>query len=94
MSVNELGNKGSDAIEERVAKVWIDVLKLTTDNVDRNATFIEMGGDSIAAVLCMTRLRGEFGPDLDVDISDFFDTRSTIMNFADGILKNNSTELN
>ena len=79
--------------ELKVAHVWMAVLDLEDEFPSITRSFADLGGDSVAALLCISRLRNVFGPDLDVDISDFFQDESTIKNFARSIEQCNSTEL-
>jgi len=78
--------------EQKIIEVWVNVLGLPDRQISVTASFLELGGDSVAAALCRSRLRNTFGPELDADLSDFFDEASTIQNFANGIHLYNSTE--
>ncbi len=69
-------------IEELVAQVWRDVLKLDTIGIHEN--FFELGGHSLLAVQIISRLRGIF--DKDVPIPAIFDT-PTIAGLATTIEK-------
>jgi acyl carrier protein len=80
-------------IEIKVARVWMEVLKIDHDIPKITLSFLDLGGDSVSAALCVSRLRSVFGPDLDTDLSDFFDPKSTIEAFAKGIEQSNSTEI-
>src|SRR4030095_4625150 len=51
--------------EERVAKLWREVLGLADLGV--YDSFLELGGDSLLATRLMARLRGEVGVDLGMD---------------------------
>lgn len=87
-------NPANDSLgESKVVRIWTDVLKLEDGQIDLDSTFLELGGDSLSAVLCMSRLRGIFGSSLDSDLSDFFDSQSTIRNFAIAIARYNSTDI-
>jgi acyl carrier protein len=80
-------------IQEKIASIWTEVLRKGGAPIDVGTSFLDLGGDSLSAVLCMSRLRNTFGPELDVDLSDFFDERSTVHNFAVSIQNTNSTEI-
>ena len=71
-----------DSTEETIRRIWTTVIHPEGDLLEIDTSFLGLGGDSLAAVLCMSRMRTAFGADLDVDISDFFDERSTIRNFS------------
>lgn len=73
--------------------MWKAVLRLGETLPSITTSFVDLGGDSLAATLCMSRLRNIFGPDLDIDLSDFFDDKATVKNFAEGIDSCNSTQL-
>jgi hypothetical protein len=79
--------------EVGVSSAWMNALDLTDGPPDIDTSFISLGGDSMTAVLCMTRLRTTFGYQLDMDISDFFHEQSTIRNFAKAIDRSSSTDL-
>jgi acyl carrier protein len=79
--------------ELKVGRVWAQALGLENEIPELTANFLSLGGDSVSAVLCMSRLRSLFGSELDIDLSDFFDERSTVKNFAGAIDKTNSTQL-
>ncbi len=55
------------AVEETVAGIWAQVLKL--ERVGRQDDFFDLGGNSLLAVRVMARLRAE---GLQVDVSDLF----------------------
>lgn len=79
--------------ELKIADIWMEVLGLQNELLDVDTNFLDLGGDSLSALLCVSRFRNKFGPDLDTDLSDFFDQNSTIRNLAKSIDQSNSTEL-
>jgi acyl carrier protein len=54
-----------DAIEQRLLAIWSETLDL--DPIAADDTFVELGGDSIAATLCLNRIQTEFGVEVPVD---------------------------
>jgi amino acid adenylation domain-containing protein len=53
------------ATEKRVEAVWCELLGV--DGVPgRTATFFELGGDSLLAMRCLSRVNREFGVDIDI----------------------------
>jgi amino acid adenylation domain-containing protein len=58
-----------DTLEMRVAKIWQEILDVPSINIKDN--FFDLGGDSILALILMTRIRQEFGQDL--QLSTLFD---------------------
>lgn len=89
----ENGHDSYLLLELEVTRIWMAALGLEADFPSATSSFVDLGGDSIAAYLCMSRLRRKFGDELDVDISDFFDEKSTIENFARAILTSKSTKV-
>jgi len=63
---NEIGN----ALES----IWKSVLKVNT--CDENTEFIQLGGDSLAAMLCISRISATIG--VEIDIEEFFLEGATI----------------
>jgi len=53
---------------KRVLAIWQDVLANNTCNADDD--FLDAGGDSLAAMLCIARIHSEFGVELELE--DFF----------------------
>jgi acyl carrier protein len=54
------------SIEEFLRSVWLEVLYV--EHVSRTDNFIELGGDSIAAALCLIRVEAMFGVRLEVEV--------------------------
>ena len=60
-------------MSETQIEVWLASLFAEVGlgvNVDRDEDFIRLGGDSLSAMLCISRIRAEFGVELSVE--DFF----------------------
>jgi FkbM family methyltransferase len=56
------GARALNAVEEIVASIWADVLRL--DEVDVDTNFFELGGHSLLATQVMSRIREAFGIEL------------------------------
>ena len=63
---------------QKVAEIWGAVLQLAS--LSDNVSFLDLGGDSLAAMSCIARLRTCFG--VEFTIEDFFLIDSTIANFS------------
>jgi acyl carrier protein len=70
--------------EQKLTEIWQDVLELSTVNVDQE--FLDLGGDSLTAMMCISRTRKLFGVELSIE--DFFMEHSTIAVFAQTIDEN------
>ena len=46
--------------------IWTEILNLDTIADDDN--FLDLGGDSIAAMLCLNRIRARFGVDIPMTV--------------------------
>jgi acyl carrier protein len=64
--------------EQQLIEMWQHVLELSTVNV--NDEFLDLGGDSLTAMMCISKIRRQFGVELLIE--DFFMENSTIANFA------------
>jgi len=64
--------------EERVRAIWKSVLD--SPDLGLHDNFLNLGGDSLSAMLCISRLRAEFG--IEMTIEDFFFDQATVSNFA------------
>ena len=67
--------------EQKLVTIWAEILKTSTLTVHDD--FIDLGGDSLAAMLCLSRLRTAFG--VKFDFEDFFGDHATIAEFAAAI---------
>jgi acyl carrier protein len=70
-------------IEEQVLGIWRNVLRIET--IDLNHTFVDLGGDSLAAMLCISRVRAAFQVELSVD--DFMANDATVASHTSQIEK-------
>jgi surfactin/lichenysin synthetase A len=69
--------------EKEILLIWRDVLRRR--EIDLHETFLDLGGDSLSAMLCMSRLRKIFG--IELQLEDFFLDNATISAIADMIDK-------
>jgi len=74
---HENGSSITDT-EKDLKAIWAAVLQKDDLELDRN--FIDLGGDSLSAMLCISRVRSAFGVDLAVE--DFFLDQATISDIA------------
>jgi acyl carrier protein len=65
-------------IEEQLTGVWKDLLQ--TENLTVSDDFSALGGDSLVAMSCISRVRRMFGVELSIE--DFFLDNATIAGFA------------
>jgi acyl carrier protein len=59
----------TEAIEPRLAQIWRDALNITGD-LDRNASFFDLGGDSLRSVMLHEAVEQQFGKQISPE--DFF----------------------
>jgi acyl carrier protein len=64
----------SSNIEETVSRIWHDVL--TIQDGQENATFFDLGGESISAVRLVSRIEEEL--DIWIDVGDIFEDDPTL----------------
>lgn len=67
-----------NSVETQIAMIWRDVLQVPEVRLEDN--FVELGGDSIAATLCLNRLRRTI--DHDVLVSTLLAPEMTLQQFA------------
>jgi acyl carrier protein len=67
------------SIEEKVEEIWKDVLSVPYGQDD--ASFFELGGESISAVRIVSRVEEELG--ILVDVGDIFEEDPTLPVFID-----------
>lgn len=66
-----------DEIEEKLARIWMDVLKI--DKIDMEDRFFKIGGNSLNLAMIISRIQKEF--DIEFSIQKFFEL-STIRSIA------------
>jgi acyl carrier protein len=64
----------SSNIKEKVSQIWRDVL--TVQDGQEDATFFDLGGESISAVRLVSRIEEEF--DIWIDVGDIFEDDPTL----------------
>jgi len=64
--------------EKKLLMMWLDILKLKDIGIHDN--FLDLGGDSLSAMLCISRVRTEFGVELQIE--DFFVDPASIAELA------------
>lgn len=69
MTSNDFGHLTASAVEKKVEEIWKDVLGMAESQA--SATFFELSGQSIAAVLIVNRIEEELG--ILVDVADLFE---------------------
>ena len=67
--------------EQKIMAIWKDVLSVSTLSIHDH--FVDLGGDSLAAMLCISRLRDAFGVEFGID--EFFWDHATIAEFSAAI---------
>jgi|HubBroStandDraft_4_1064222.scaffolds.fasta_scaffold185894_1 acyl carrier protein len=71
-------------VETALLSIWQDALPLPSEEITKDVSFIGLGGDSLSAMTCISKIRGAFS--LEFDILDFFVDDSTISAFAKNIV--------
>ena len=66
------------SITERLTDIWLKVLEL--DKLSIHESFLDLGGDSLSAMLCISKMREAFG--VEFGFEDFFFDNATIAQFA------------
>ena len=74
------------AIERQLTQDWMEILHL--NEVGIHDHFFDLGGDSLAAMRCIFRMRSTFGVELSLE--EFFIEEATIANFAKSIGMSNA----
>jgi acyl carrier protein len=70
------------AVAEELVKIWTEVLQV---HVGFNDNFLDLGGESLAAMSCIVRLRDAFG--VTFMMEDFLSEEATVANFAARIVQ-------
>jgi acyl carrier protein len=71
-------------VETALLCIWQDVLPLPIEEITKDISFLGLGGDSLSAMACISRIHAEFS--LEFNILDFFADDSTISDFAKNIV--------
>jgi acyl carrier protein len=70
-------SRGTLTIEEKISEIWQSVLSASRGNHD--ATFFELGGESISAVRIVSQVEEELG--IEVDVASLFEEDPTLPHF-------------
>ncbi|GII62800.1 hypothetical protein Skr01_28850 [Sphaerisporangium krabiense] len=87
MSSGHTGDLATQDIQEKVEKIWNDVLAVRVG--EENATFFELNGESIAATRIASRVGDEIG--VEIEVADIFEDDPTLAQFTRTILAKAST---
>jgi acyl carrier protein len=79
-------NNAASATEQKLLDIWRVVLDNSTIQIDDE--FIDLGGDSLSAMMCISRVRNMCN--YQISFEDFFMDGATIANFAKGIDDSNT----
>jgi acyl carrier protein len=72
----------SSNIEETVGRIWHDVL--TVGDGQEDATFFDLGGESISAVRLVSRIEEEL--DIWIDVGDIFEDDPTLADLTSTVI--------
>lgn len=70
--------EGLESTIDKVKAIWIDVLQ--KDDIDVQEHFLDLGGDSLSAMLCISRMRDKLGSEFSIE--EFFMDGATVSNFS------------
>jgi acyl carrier protein len=87
-AIDEQGNMPGDPIEQALAEIWMELLRITAVGVNRN--FFELGGHSLLAIQVVSRIQEHFGIELSVE--DIF-RKTTIKELAGLIMQTQLEQL-
>lgn len=76
-------NLSYDAVETEVKDIWAKALRVSDISVRED--FFQLGGDSLAAMVCISRMKSAFG--VEFSIEDFFGDEATVSSFAASIVE-------
>ena len=65
-TLNPEAGEASHAIERTLLKIWSEVLN--TEITDIHQDFLSMGGDSMAAMRCISRIHAAYGVELPISL--------------------------
>lgn len=73
--------------ERKLVEIWAESLE--TNEIALHENFVDLGGDSLSATLCISRIHKIWG--VDFSIEDFFAENATIRQFAESIERSGRT---
>lgn len=75
-------------VEAALLAIWRDALPVSGEEISTDRPFFELGGDSLSAMTCISRIRAMYS--MEFNILDFFLDDSTISDFAKSIVTHQS----
>lgn len=70
--------QSGNSTEEKIKAIWQEVLEMS--DIAPNVPFLDLGGDSLSAMLCMAKMRALL--QVEFTIEDFFMEDSTVSGFS------------
>ena len=67
--------------KQELSRIWCELLDIET--VNASDTFIDIGGDSLAAMVCIARIQKTF--QVHLDLEEFFAKNATLETLAERI---------
>ncbi|GIH75492.1 phosphopantetheine-binding protein [Planobispora longispora] len=77
MSIGFPENLGFPVVQKKVEEIWTEVLEVTEGQED--ASFFELGGESVAAARIVARVEDELG--VWIEVGDIFEEDPTMTEF-------------
>lgn len=74
LDISKHHTENLEEIERQLIKIWIDILPIINSNFDTNASFFDLGGNSILAFKIISRINKNF--ECAISYSDFFENSS------------------
>jgi acyl carrier protein len=68
----------SPETQAKLIQIWMEVLQVS--RVGPHDNFLDLGGDSLSAMLCISRIQDSFG--IEFDLEEFFLDQATVSAFA------------
>jgi pyochelin synthetase len=87
MNAPVLGSLPEGYIRGQIRRVWAELLQ--NDNFADDDSFLDLGGDSMTAMLCISRIRDAVGAELTIE--DFFYDNATVSAIAASIERTRQT---
>jgi len=84
---------GLKEVETKLARMWSSILNDERGGgagISRDDKFLDVGGDSLLAIVCISRMREAFG--VEFTIEEFFFEDATVSTFAKSIIEAQADE--